>query len=89
MLSEQEGTDDRCHNLPNAEYVNEIMEETPLISPPGRLWTRTPASTSRVPASFFEPLLGAQAELTVELRAGIFPVNEIAESASYTSFAAI
>jgi hypothetical protein len=89
MLSEQEGTDDRCHNLPNAEYGNEIIEEISLKSPPGRLRTRTPASTSRVPASFFEPLLGAQAKLMVELGAGIFPVNEIAESASYASFAAI
>jgi hypothetical protein len=29
MLSEQERTDDRCHNLPNAEYGNEIVEEIP------------------------------------------------------------
>jgi hypothetical protein len=89
MLSEQEGTDDSWHNLPNAEYGNEIIEENPLEPPPGRLRTRTPASTSWVPASFLQPLLGAQAKLTVELGAGIFPVNEIAESASYASFATI
>jgi hypothetical protein len=35
MLSEQEGTDDRCHNLPNAEYGNEIVEE---ISPKISAW---------------------------------------------------
>jgi hypothetical protein len=54
-------------------------------------WLRrgTLAHTPLIPAPFFQPLLGGQFQLSVQLRTWFFPVYEVAESASYTSFSAV
>lgn len=59
------------------------------VSPPRRLGARTATDAASVATPFLEPLLRAKANVPVQLIAGIFPVDEIAEPPSYTALATI
>ena len=60
----------------------------PLIPPPRRLGARRTCWTSRL-RTHLEPLLGTELEFAIQLRAGVFAVNEVAKATADTALAAI
>jgi hypothetical protein len=78
--------------MPSYPISNGTCDETfklELKSLPGRLRTRASANTPFVSSSHFQPLLRAERQLSFQLRRWFFPVNEVAKTTSYTSFATV
>ena len=61
----------------------------PSIPLPRRLRARTLAHAPLVPPALPQPLLGAQLELALELRARLLAVDEVAEAAADAALAAV
>jgi hypothetical protein len=56
---------------------------------PGWLRRRTLAHTPLIPASFFQPFLRGQFQLSIQFCTRFFPVYEVAEASSDTTFSTI
>lgn len=60
-----------------------------LVPASGRLRARAATDTARVPTPLLQPLLRTQSHFAVQFGAGIFAVDEVAESAAHAPFSAI
>ena len=65
------------------------LNQGPSIPLPRRLGTRTPRHTPLIPASLPQPLLRAQLQLPIQLRARLLAMYEIAEAGPHAAFAAV
>jgi hypothetical protein len=60
-----------------------------LISPTSWFGARASANATLVSTAFLQPLLRGKIQLSLQFWCRLFAVNEIAETASDTSFAAV
>lgn len=85
-MESQQSQSPQRHN----EYSTTKPSMNPHSVPPSsRLRTRTATDTAGIATAFLEPLLRAEAQLAIELRAGVFPMDEVAEPAADASLATI
>lgn len=77
------------HRRPSST-VNSVQHETPqlLIPSPGRFRAGR-ARRAAAPRSYLEPLLGAELELPLQLRAGVFAVYEVTKPSTDTALARV
>jgi hypothetical protein len=72
-----------------SSWLNHVALFRHSCSLPRRLGSRAPRHAALVAASSLQPLPRRHVEIAIQVRARHFPVDEVAETTSHTSFAAI
>ena len=74
---------------PIRSFLSLRAQTTLLGSPPSRLGSRRPTRALFISSPIFQPLLGAERELPVQLLAGVLAMYKVAEAATNTALSRV